>query len=145
MKVYFTLEASPEVIEKLGLIHDQRIEDFFETRSYSEDLEVLYIAVSCMSPKFEPLFKLRKPKYTSENKVYIHKGVQVEKKARSFEYELRLDYSRYNSLNEIGSQLSKDIIASLDTIHSCKQIKNLNIDRFKEDFSQLFKVLKWIE
>jgi hypothetical protein len=143
MKVYLTLEASAEVSEKLNLIADKKIEEYFEKRAYSNELDYLYIGVFCMSPTFESFFAPRKLKYTSETKQYIHKGIPVVKHAKTFEYELRLEFDIYNKLDDIRPQLAIDIINSLDNIPLCKKIKNLDLDRFKEDFRQLFKELEW--
>lgn len=145
MKVSLTLEASIEINDKINdAISDERIKKFFEEKSYSNELDYLYIGIICMSPTFEAFFPSRKPKYTSQTKEYIHKGVSLVKHAKTFEYDLKLDFKVYNELVDIRPQLAIDIINSLDTILSCKQVKKIDLDRFKEDFKLLFKKLNWI-
>jgi hypothetical protein len=144
MKLYFTLEASFEVLQKLEIVLDEAIETFFEDKTYSEDLEHLYISVFCMHPKFADSFRPRKEKYTDLNKKIIHKGVEIEKKAKTFEYEIRLDFNQYNNMADIRQLLANDIIDSLDKISLYKKIKNLNLDEFKADFRSLFRNLKWL-
>src|SRR5688500_11308216 len=146
MKIYFTIEASMEVMNKISIITEleHATQNYFEDKSYSEDLEYLFIGLFCMSPKFEPFFAPRKPKYTSETKKYIHRGVELEKKAKTYEYEIRLDFKLYDELSDIKPRLANHIINSLDNLLLTKKIKNLDLIRFKEDFNQFFKEVKWI-
>lgn len=145
MKVYLTLEASIEVSDKLSVIADKSIEYFFEGKSYSSDLEYLYIAVFCMSPAFDSFFPPRKSKYTQETKQYTHHGVMLEKKAKTFEYELRLNFDFYNGASNVKPRLANDIINSLDNILLCKKIKNIELDLFKKDFRIILNDLGWKE
>jgi len=146
MKIYFTIETSVEVIDKITLIskYSEKIDDFFKGRLYSNDLEYLYIALYCMNPKFDPFFPPRKSKYTAETKRYIHKGVELEKRAKTFEYDLRLDFKVYSELEDVKQRLANDIINSLDNLLLTKKIKNLDLIQFKEDFQQIFKEIKWL-
>jgi len=146
MKIYFTLEASSEVLKKFDSLHflDDDILSFFEKKFYSEYLHVLYIGVSCFNAATEAFFILRRPKYTSHDRKYVYKGVELFKEAKTFEYELRLDFLKYAAQSDIRESLAKDIIKSLDTISACKKIKDLDIEKFKVDMAGFFSNNKWL-
>lgn len=144
MEIYITLESTEEVGNKLQIAFDKKIEAFFKDKTYSDDLTCLYIAMFCMNSKFAAFFPLRKNKYTAVDKKYTYKGVDLEKKAGTFEYELRLDFEQYNKTIDIREMLAQDIISSLDIISTCKKIERLNLEGFKADFELLFKELEWL-
>ncbi len=92
MKVLLTFEASIEVHPKLRVAADERIKAYFESKTYSSGLEYLSISLICMSPTFEAFFPARKSKYTTQTRTFIHKGVSLTKYAKTFQYDLKLDF-----------------------------------------------------
>ena len=146
MKIYFSVQASADVVGKIGSInkYDSQILECFGNKFYSYDLENLYIGLFCMSPNFEPFFAPYNPKYTPETKTVINQGIPVTKEAKTYEYETRLDFSRYSSSHEFKSLLASDIIASLDIIQTCKKIKDLDLMRMKVDFHDFFISIGWV-
>lgn len=146
MLVYLTKDISIEVEKKFDAVspYHALLKEFFSDRFYGEDLITLYISVLCWSPKFEHFFKLRKPNYKSEGKVYIHQGVQVEREAMSLTYDLKLNYDTYLNAPDIKPVLAQDILKSLDTISTIKKIKDFNISEFKSDFKVFFQQNGWL-
>lgn len=146
MIIYLTQEASGSIPEKFKFINEygDRLNSFFNGRSYGADLEVLYIALFCMSSEYESFFKIRKPKYTSEGKQYIYKGTRQQSEDKSLVYELRLDYDIYLKTNEVKTLLAQDIIKSLDTISTVKKIKDFELSKFKIDFEFFFQQDGWL-
>ncbi|MCD2426062.1 hypothetical protein LQ567_24980 [Niabella pedocola] len=146
MTIYFTFENSWDIGDKITIAHviEEELNLFIKDRSYSADLETLYICLFCMGPDFGSFFKKRKPKYTPERKEYIYKGVQLVKEAKTYEYELRLDYQKYLTTENIKPHLANDIINSVKDILDCKKIKQLDLTRFQKDLSDFFHLVKWI-
>jgi hypothetical protein len=75
-----------------------------------------------LNPSFAAFYPRRLPKYTTKTRKYIYQGTELEKKAKTYEYELRLDFEIYNKLPDIRQQLANDVINSLDGITECKKI-----------------------
>ena len=146
MKFFFTRELSSEVLYLSELIEilQTTADGFFANKDYGEDLKVIYISLFCMADQFLPFFRIRKPEYRKNKKIYIHKGVQIESEACSFFYELRLNNSTYIKVkNNVHENLASDILNSLNIISSCLSVKRFDLGRFKEDFSHLFKEIDW--
>lgn len=140
MLVYLIKDISIEVTQKFDTVspYHALLKEFFSDRFYGEDLTTLYISALCWSPKFEHFFKLRRPNYKSEGKVYLHQGVQVEREAMSLTYDLKLDYETYLNAPDVKPVLAQDILKSLDTISSVKKIKDFDLNKFKSDFEFFF-------
>jgi hypothetical protein len=146
MIIHFTEESSDDMPGKLGIVVDMKkeINTFFESKSYGAVLEVVYIAVFCMSPKFETLFHPRKPKYVLKGKEYIFDEIPTKSDDKSLIYELRLDYSKYQGAFDIKPIFAHDTLDSLDIITKVKQIKDFNFSKFKTDLEGFFKLIGWI-
>jgi hypothetical protein len=147
MIVHLTQEISLEIVKKFDVIsdHDQARKEYFANRSYGNDLKVLYIGLFCMSPKFEAFFKPQKPRYTNDAKVMISHGIESKIDAKSLEYELRLNYTTYLNVRNIKTVLAQDILKSLDTITTIKEIKDFNLSTFKHDLTLFFRLQGWIK
>ena len=74
----------------------------------------------------------------------MHKGVQIVKDAKTYEYELRLDYDKYLRKEDIKAQLASDIINSVKDILECKKIKQFDLESFQKDLEAFFHFVKWI-
>jgi hypothetical protein len=96
-----------------------------------------------LNPSFASFYPRRKSRYTAGTKKYTISGTELEKKAKTYEYELRLEFDAYNKLSDIRDRFSKDVINSLDSILECKKIKQLDLERFKSDFKQFFQNVGW--
>ncbi len=144
MKVYITKELTNEAQAKFSVL-DLLTNEFkiFESKFYGEDLQHLYIGIFCMNAKFSQFFKPYKSKYRKEEKVYIHKGVQLTNLAGTFLYELRLDYEKYASKPDIREILANDVLTSLQEIKNFKKIKHFDFDSFEKDFKSVFERLNW--
>jgi hypothetical protein len=147
MQVSFTFEASVELESKpFNKIPGEidSIKQFFKDRQYGEDLKSLIISIVCIAPRFEPFFKPRRPNYRTEEKTYIHRGIQVTSPARYLGYDLRLDFETYLNSKDPKSIFARDVLASLDTISKVKKIKDFDLNAFKVDFKIFFKENGWL-
>lgn len=146
MIIYLTEEFSGEISNKFDFIgkYDERLKQAFSNKSYGNDLDVIYIGLFCMSPRFADFFKPRKPKYQTERRLYIHQGVEVDREGKSLSYDLRMDYETYLHAADIKPVLAMDIINSTDTISSIKRIKDFDLSVFKSDFEVFFKSQGWL-
>jgi len=145
MTVHITKELTNESLAKFSVVELLTNEfNIFESKFYGEDLQHLYIGILCMNDKFAQFFKPYKSKYRKEEKVYVHKGVQLTNLAGTFLYELRLDYEKYASKPDIRKILAIDILLSLREIKNCKKIKDFDFDTFEKDFKSIFEGLNWL-
>lgn len=146
MIVSLTQEFSGDVGNKFDFLASdyKGVKDYFHHKTYGDDLEVLYIGLFCMHPKYDSFFKPRKTKYQRDSSTYIHSGVQVERPAKSLSYELRLNFQEYLESDSIKPLLARDILNSLDVIKTVKKIKSFDLDSFRKDFEEFFKMNGWL-
>jgi hypothetical protein len=143
LEVRFTEEISDGIPEKLDFLsrYDPVFKDFFSGKKYGNDIDILCIGIFCMSPRFEKFFsRKKKPMYYVEPKTYIHKGIQVSRPGKWFQYELRLNFDLYMQEENVKILLSNDIINSLPVIKSVKKVKDFDLDRFKSDLISFFEM-----
>jgi hypothetical protein len=98
MYVSFTFETSIELESKpFNKISSEidSIKQFFRETCYGEHLKSLIIGVVCIAPRFEPFFKPRRPNYRTEEKTYMHRGIEITTPAMYLTYDLRLDFETY--------------------------------------------------
>ncbi|WP_044171301.1 hypothetical protein [Flectobacillus major] len=113
----------------------------FKDKFYGEDLYEIHIGVICVAPEFELFFKRRRPRYQKEQKEYVKDGVKYVL-LKNFEYDLKLDYSLYKSLNgnELKEKMFSEILDSFQILKSTeiiKKIKHFDRDSFFKDLEQL--------
>ncbi len=147
MQVAFTFELSVELESKpfnkiSGEIDSLKL--YFKEKSYGQHINQLIIGVVCMAPQFEPFFKPRRPQYRTEEKTYIHRGVELTTPAMYLAYDLRLDFEKYLNSKEPKPIFAQDALASLNTISTIKKIKDFDMVSFKADFEQFFTENGWI-
>jgi hypothetical protein len=146
MVVYFTEEISSEIRERISFIAKSRaaLDAFFLHKEYGNDLKVLYISIVCVHPRFADFFKERKPKFISEDKEYIEKGIKVLREGKSLSYDLRLDYNQYLSAINPELLLSQNVLSSLEVVNTIKKIKDFNLVSFRNDLEKFFKLNGWL-
>lgn len=147
MNVAFTFETSIELEQKTfnkipGEI--ESLKDFFKEKSYGDHINKLIIGVVCIAPRFDPFFKARRPTYRTEEKTYIHRGIEITTPAMYLTYDLKLDFEKYLNSKEPKFIFAQDALASLDTISKVKKIKDFELDRFKADFERMFRENGWV-
>ncbi|SHN25012.1 hypothetical protein [Chitinophaga sp. CF418] len=148
MQVAFVTVTSVDLGDQLDVIYDvdEDFENFFADKTYGDDLKYLLIRLECNSPKFAEMKKPRKPKYRREGAVEIMHGTQQQTDARSLNYEIILDFSRYDKVEReiVVKNLAQDILNSLDVIKTVKQIKDFQLDKFRDDLARFFQEIKWM-
>lgn len=147
MEVAFTFDTSVELEHKPfnkipGEI--ESLKNFFKEKSYGDDINKLIIGVICIAPRFEPFFKPRRPNYRTEEKTYMHRGVEITTPAMYLTYDLKLDFEKYLNSERPKPIFAQDALASLDTISKVKKIKDFGLDRFKADFERMFHENGWL-
>nr|WP_295869883.1 hypothetical protein [uncultured Chitinophaga sp.] len=146
MKIGFTQEISNEIVSIVRFVvnAEEKIEVFFESKSYGADLDDLIIRMVCVSPKFEAFFKPKRPTYREEAKVYVHKGLQVSSPAKYLSFDLRMQYDKYLNAAKPQPLFATDLMNSLDTISTVKKIKDFDLVAFKKDFAIIIEKIGWL-
>jgi hypothetical protein len=138
MKFKLSYYLTPEVNQKAIQTLSERLEHFFKDKYYGLDINEFYVGITCVEPQFDNFFKVRKPKYTGEKKVYTKDGVNFEIE-KTLEYDIKLDYEKYMGLDEKSKE--RMIITSIkNSINELKTIKKIsNLDFNFEQFSDELK------
>lgn len=142
MEFAIVLHVSEEMIKKMDFTNDwnQQFKAFFQGKEYGKDISSYLVGVTCVSPQFEPFFKVRKPTYI-EKKIETHDDFSVEI-SKSYGYDIKLDFNVVLNSNkeDIKKILASEIKNSLSHLDSLpKKIKDFNKDRFKGDLLLFFE------
>ncbi len=146
MLVSITESISHDISAKFDFVSREinSLESFFKKRFYGDDLHTLLIGLTCMSPQFEPFFKVRRPQYIRDAKTIIDHGIQVRIDAMTFGYDLKLDYETVLKSSNIKHLLAQEVLKSLAVIKSDRKIKDFDTDRFSIDFEDFFRQQNWL-
>jgi hypothetical protein len=144
MKVHFANYFSGDIYDKFNSTLDigRKLTEFFSDKTYGTDMEVIYIGVVCMSPRFASSFPAEKTKYTRVGRK--RQGDIGEPENKVFGYNIQLDFKKYSEIPDIRTLFPTDVLNSLDVIRTIKQIKDFDLAKFKSDFEAFFKSVGWI-
>lgn len=119
---------------------EHKLNSFFQSKNYGEDLKELYIGVIAVRPAFERFFKQQKPKYTFNHKNYIRTGSSSV--GRAMKYYINLNFERFNNANEAEAKemLKKELLSSFSLFDRFKsKIKDFNVTPFRQDMTRFFE------
>jgi hypothetical protein len=134
MKFGFGVHTSAGVNSRIFLIFEEELSTFFSNKSYGEDVTGIIIGVCCMAEEFENFYKKRKPKFTEYKEIRVVNT--VIKVIKTFEYELWLNYKKYQALpdGEKKKYFAMKVLDSLDSLDALpKKIKDFDKATFKTD------------
>ncbi len=136
---YISQDIDGDIIQDLS----EKISSFLNNKVYGKDVEKYYIGIMCVDQEYEQFFKIRKPKYTSEKKIYEKGGIKYEIE-KTVEYDIKIDYETFKQLNKNKAQelLAEKILESISIISKIKKIKDFNIESFSFDLIKCFKELQ---
>ena len=115
----------------------------FIGKDYGAGLKEIVIGIVCVSPQFEPFFKIGKPVYTKE-KVIKKVDIEIEVE-KTLEYRMKVDYEDFKnaSIEECNKILARSILGSLDVFEKVK-INDFDSQQFKIDLANCFKEMNVI-
>lgn len=139
MKIGFAPVSTVEVKHTPLLIElEQKLNAFFQSRSYGEDLKELYINVIAVSPRLERFFKPQHPRYISQQK----NGTQSPSLSKALKCWVKLNYERFNNADtsEAKEMLKHEVLNSLTLFDRFKnKISDFNAAPFRQDMKQFFE------
>jgi hypothetical protein len=142
MKIGFAPVSTVEV-KHVSLLNEleHKLNGFFQSKHYGEDLKELYIGVIAVSPRFERFYKRQNPQYIAnpKNNVRQTAGNSVCNKLR---YYVNLNFERFNSANEAEAKemLKKEVLGSLSLFDRFKnKLKDFNVTPFRQDMTRFFE------
>lgn len=103
----------------------------FKDKFYGHGLLEIHVGIICVAPEYDNFFKVGRSKYQKERKEYIKYNVKyvIEK---TFEYNIKLDYSIYKSLE--GDKFKETLISEI--LNSFQILKTPTIMKKIEDFDR---------
>lgn len=140
MKIKFALNISDGTSRFKKVFDDveNKVNALISNQQYGNGLLTIYVGWICLTPEYEPFFKLRKPKF------YQNKEMSVVGRCfflvNALEYEIKLDYTIIHSftLDQFELFIEKQLITSLiSTIKGNKKITELNADLLFKDLEML--------
>lgn len=124
-------------------------ETSFERESKRSDIQIdsaqlKSLNVVCMSPRFDPFFKMRSPNYRTEEKTYTHRDVELTTSAMYLAHGLKLDLEKYLNTKEGKLLFAQDALVSLDTIGKVEKIEDFDPNTLHADFKLFFRQTSWL-
>lgn len=102
-------------------------------------IDELYIGIICVHPRFDSVFKPRRPRYVVSVDKNSDTG-EVLKYTRTLEYEIKLDFESVRAADE-GSAvriLIKCIFDSIDNISRVKKLANFDTVFLRKSIENVF-------
>ncbi len=102
-------------------------------------IDELYIGIICVHPRFDSVFKPRRPRYVVSVDKNSDTG-EVLKYTRTLEYEIKLDFESVRAADE-GSAvriLIKCIFDSIDNISRVKKLANFDMVFLRKSIENVF-------
>lgn len=138
MKIEFAPVSTVEV-KHVSLLSEleQKLNDFFQSRHYGEDLKALYIRVIAVSPGLERFFRQQAPQYLPGST-----GIRNSNSAaKALRYHINLNFERFNNASETEARdmLKQEVLSSLSLFHRFKnKLKDFHVAPFHRDMHYFF-------
>lgn len=144
MKIEFAPVSTVELkhVSLLGELQ-QKLNSFFYSKSYGEDLKEIYINVVIVSPRLRHFFKPSKPRYDFEYRNHVFNTLTFTT-GRAMKYSISVDFEKFNMATESVAMdmLKKEFLNSISHFDRFKKkIRNFNLPSFRSDVNQFFEVL----
>ena len=144
MKIGFAPYLSMEINKYSSIINlvEKRLIENLSSKSYGNGILEIYIGIICIGPEYKQFFKPRKPKYTSDNKLYVKDG-EEHTLYKTFEYDILLDYKKFSLATELHfrTMLEDEILNSLRVFDDMKsKIKDFDAEKFKKDLTNILTI-----
>ena len=132
------MHITEEIIPQMNFTNplEQQLKTYFN----GKDVLSYTIGITCVSPQFDPFFKVNKPKYI-EDKTETHDGFSV-RIDKSYEYGIKLNHNKVlnASEEEVKKMLASSIMESLSHLDSLpRKIKDFDKEQFRADLESFFK------
>ncbi len=117
---------------------EHKLNSFFQSKNYGEDLKEVYIGVVAVNPRLERFFKQQKPRYIVDCKNYIRNSVSYSVD-RALKYYINLNFERFNNASETEAReiLKKELLNSISLFDRFKnKIKDFNVLPFRQDMKR---------
>ncbi|HOZ86513.1 MAG TPA: Imm44 family immunity protein [Bacteroidia bacterium] len=142
MKIAFAPVSTVEV-KHVSLLNDfeHKLNNFFQSKNYGEDLKEIYIGVIIVSPKLKRFFKEQKPTYTFKPTNYIRNTISCSFN-KAFNYRINLNFERFNNAGEAEARemLKSELLSSVSLFDRFKnKIKDFNVNLFRQDLGHFLE------
>jgi hypothetical protein len=143
MKIGFAPVSTVDV-KHVSLLSEleQKLNNFFQSKHYGEDLKELQINVIAVNPRMQRFFtQWQNPQYIFNRKDDL-RGMSNNFVGRTFKYGIRLNFERFNSANETEAKemLKTEVLSSLSLFDRFKnKIKDFNPTPFRQDMKCFFE------
>lgn len=142
MKIGFAPVSTVEV-KHVSLLSEleHKLNTFFQSKNYGEDLKEVHIAVIVVSPRLERFFKHQKPSYIFDYKHRTRNTLNYSI-GRALKYYINLNFEHFNNATESEAKeiLKKELLGSIRLFDRFKrQLKDFNVSLFRQDLGLFFE------
>jgi hypothetical protein len=145
MLVSLVSEMTDEIsLEKTLIVTrlSDQMKNYFNSKNYGAGIDTCFIAVICVSPKFDSFCVIRKPKYSKASKTYFGRDGKEINYGSTFSFDIKLDFQSFLNGNETECLkiLAKEILHSLIVFEQVRRrIKQFDSTKFQSDLELFFK------
>ncbi len=146
MKFGLGISMSREVNSDLVVNTSNDLEDFFEAKNYGAKIKHISIGFICVSPDFEPFFKVKKPKYVKSKKSKGLDGLEYTLE-NALMYDCKIDFELYQNSDDLGRKklIAEGVLNTTKEVFEKKKIKDFNEVEFINDLESFFKERGYLE
>jgi hypothetical protein len=142
MKIGFAPVSTVEV-KHVSLLSElgNKLNSFFQSKNYGEDLKEVHIGVIIVNPRLERFFKQQKPRYMFNHRNYTYNTLN-HSIGRTFKYNINLNFERFNSASEDEARemIKKELLSSISLFDRFKRkIQDFNLTLFRQDMGRFFE------
>jgi hypothetical protein len=134
MKIGFAPVSTVDV-KHVSLLSEleQKLNNFFQSKHYGEDLKELHIDVIAVRPGLDRFFRQQRPRFHPAGRRSVSKTLK---------YYINLNFERFNNANESEAKemLKTEVLSSLNLFDRFKnKIKDFNATPFRQDMKCFFE------
>jgi UDP-3-O-[3-hydroxymyristoyl] glucosamine N-acyltransferase len=142
MKIGFAPVSTVEV-KHVSLLSElgNKLNSFFQSKNYGEDLKEVHIGVIIVNPRLERFFKQQNRRYMFNHRNYTYNTLN-HSIGRTFKYNINLNFERFNSASEDEARemIKKELLSSISLFDRFKRkIQDFNLTLFRQDMGRFFE------
>lgn len=120
---------------------DHKMIDYFKNRNYGDDVCTYLIGITCVHPKYDAFFPLKRPLYVQDRMICLDSALGKTHIYKTLTFKIKLDFEEFiNSNTEEGQKMiARSIMERVRNLKYPAKIKDFDKERFFKDLTLFFE------